>query len=106
MRGYLDGLSIHNLASKTSSSSGLESIFDRDFALKNNTADGNDLSCMYSIVHQNKYKMKIIPAIVSMSDYFILVPITHFLNGIRFPLDPAFVDLFEFNSIPTRTCSS
>lgn len=89
------GLSIHDLARKTPSSSGSESLFDGDFVLKNNTADRNDLSCMYSLVDQSKYRMKILPVVVSMSDYFTPIPIIQFLNGLRFPLDPTFVDFLN-----------
>lgn len=53
-----------------------------------------DLSSLYSLVDQSKYKMKIIPFVVSMSDYFIPVLVAYFLNGLRFPLDPVFVDFF------------
>lgn len=89
------GFSIHDLARKTPNLR--ESPSDVDFALKNNIAERFDLSCMRDLVDPKKYRIKIIPNVVSMSDYFIPVPISHFMNGLRFPLDPAFA--FFFNLI-------
>lgn len=83
------GFSIHDLVHAGSSSRSLE---DGNFALKLNIAELIDLSCMYSLVDRSKYKLKIIPAVTSMSNYFIPIPIAHFLNGRHFPLDLAFVD--------------
>lgn len=85
------GLSIHDLAQARSSSKSSECLFDRDFALKNNTSKSIDLSYMYSLVNRRKYRLKIVPNVVSMSNYFILVLISHFLNGLQFLLDPAFL---------------
>lgn len=45
---------------------------------------------MQNLADQTRYRMKIIPAVVSMLDYFIPIPIAHFLNGLRLPLDHAF----------------
>lgn len=83
------GFSIHDLVHVGSSSRSSE---DGDFVLKLNTSEPIDLSWAYSLVDRTKYRLKIIPALVSMSDYFIPVPIAHFLNGLRFPLDLVFVD--------------
>lgn len=91
----MSGLSIHDLARKPPSSLGSKSLFDGDFVLKNNTADRNDLFWMYSLVDHSRYRMKILPVVVSMLDYFIPVPIVPFLNELRFPLDPAFVDFLN-----------
>lgn len=72
-----------------------EKAEDGDFVLKTNTIERVDLSAFNwaeTFVDRSKYRMKIIPFVASMSDYFIPVPLAHFLNGLRFPLDPAFVD--------------
>lgn len=86
------GFSIHDLVHAGSLSKSPE---DGDFVLKLNTAEPIDLCCIYSLVDRTKYKLKIIPALVFMSNYFILVPTTHFLNGRRFLLDRAFVDFLH-----------
>lgn len=97
------GLSIHDLTRKTPSSSGPESIFNGDSVLRNNTTESIYIACMYSLVYRSKYKLKIIPCVISMSDYFIPLPIAHFLNGLSFPLNPAFVDFFILiNSQPAH----
>lgn len=96
------GLSIHDLT-RVGSSSKPESLFDGDFVLKTNYAESLDLACIYSLVDCSEYKMKIIPCVISISNYFIPVHVAHFLNRLHFPLDPAFVDfLILIQSQPTH----
>lgn len=51
---------------------------------------------MQSLVDSSRFRMKIIPEVLSMSDYFIPVPMVHFLIGLRFPIDPAFAFFLNF----------
>lgn len=88
------GFSIHDLARKTPNLG--ESSSDGDFVLKNNIAERFELSSMQSMVDLIRFRMKIIPEVVSMSDYFIPVPMSHFLNGLRFSIDPAFAFFLNF----------
>lgn len=82
------GFSIFDLAHSGVSSKSS----DGDFVLKLNTIEPVDLSWAETFLDRSKYRLKIIPVVVSMSDYYIPVPLAHLLNGLRFPLDPSFVD--------------
>lgn len=94
------GFSVHDLVHAGSSTRSLDK---GDFVLKTNTIESVNLSWAYNFVDRAKYRLKIIPVVISMSDYFIPIPLAHFLNRLRLPLDPAFVDfLLLIRSQPTH----
>lgn len=62
-----------------------------DFVLKNNTV-GHELPTLALEVDRTRFRMFYIAACEVMSDYFIPIPIDHFLAGLSIPLDPTFCD--------------
>lgn len=65
-----------------------------DFVLKENHA-GAEWSASSIDMDQTRFRMFRLPFCPPMSDYFIPIPVEHFLCGLLLPLDPAFCDFLH-----------
>lgn len=61
-----------------------------DFVLKNNTINPIEITALSVDLDTTKFRIYHIPSCVAMSNYFIHVPIDHFLSGLSVPFDPVF----------------